>query len=157
MISDQFSDTVVNTVLRQEGADRIKTLPAHINIVTFKLSEEFELQYVYEMKENKSIYLERVTPYAYFLGEPKDIDELVETIMQDARRYKHAYESNNFDLFLSIEGKTFNAINQLETVLLNRDYANREELQAIDGLLDKLNDKWKEVSAHMIEDPEDKD
>ena len=52
MISNQITDSIVNTVLRQMGATKIKTLPAYINIVTFKFSEDFKVQYVYEMKEN---------------------------------------------------------------------------------------------------------
>ena len=62
MISSQVTDGIVNTMLRQMGAVKIKTLPAYINIVTFRIEDEFEIQYVYEMKENDTIYLQRVTP-----------------------------------------------------------------------------------------------
>ena len=36
MISSQVTDGIVNTMLRQMGAVKIKTLPAYINIVTFR-------------------------------------------------------------------------------------------------------------------------
>ena len=52
MFSDQVADNIVNNILRQMGATKIKTMPGYINIVTFALSEDFVVQYVYEMKDN---------------------------------------------------------------------------------------------------------
>lgn len=154
MISDQITDNIVNSILRQMGATKIKTMPARINIVTFAFSDDFNIQYVYEMKENESIYLERVSPYPYFLGEPEDSDQLVEIIRTDLRKYRFAYESNNFPLFMSIAGKAHAAFNQLEKILLADDFANPNDLKRIDKALDQINEMLLQAEENTTSEPE---
>lgn len=138
MISNQITDSIVNTVLRQMGATKIKTLPAYINIVTFKFSEDFKVQYVYEMKENDNIYLQRVAPYPYFLGEPDNSDALIEMIKKDLDGYVNAHESDNFPLYMDIERKAEIARNKLQNLLLGDKYANPEDLQGLSDLMSKV-------------------
>ena len=138
MFSDQVADNIVNNILRQMGATKIKTMPGYINIVTFALSEDFIVQYVYEMKENETIYLQRVTPYEHFIGEPENTDELVEAIREDLDSYKRAFDSNNFDLYLKIADKADKAKKIREKLLLSEKYADPEDLLRVDAALDKM-------------------
>lgn len=131
MISDKITDSIVNSILRQMGAAKIKTMPAHINIVTFMLSSKFAVKYVYEMKENEKIYLERVSPYPYFLGEPQDSNELIKVITDDLKKCRRAFESDNFELFISIAEKAHSAFARLEDILLANDFSNEKDLNNI--------------------------
>ncbi|MDY2959533.1 MAG: hypothetical protein SOR72_01870 [Hornefia sp.] len=140
MISNKITDSIVNTVLRQMGATKIKTLPASINIVTFKFSEDFKVKYVYEMKENDNIYLQRVAPYPYFLGEPNNSDALIEMIKKDLDGYVSAHESDNFPLYMDIERKAEIARNKLQHLLLGDEYANPEDLQRLSELMTRVID-----------------
>ena len=45
MFTDRVDVDIVNNILRQKGATRIKTFHAYVNIVTFVLGKDFEVQY----------------------------------------------------------------------------------------------------------------
>ena len=67
MISNKISDDMINIMLRQMGADSIKTTPAHINIAKFFIGEDLRITYMYEVKEEE-VYLQRVNPYPMMIG-----------------------------------------------------------------------------------------
>ena len=138
MFSDQVADNIVNNILRQMGATKIKTMPGYINIVTFALSEDFVVQYVYEMKENETIYLQRVTPYEHFIGEPENTDALVAAIKEDLDSYKRAFDSSNFELFLKLADKAEKAKEIRERLFLSDKYADQVDLVKVDAALDKV-------------------
>jgi len=151
MISSQVTDGIVNTMLRQMGAVKIKTPPAYINIVTFRIEDEFEIQYVYEMKENDTIYLQRVTPYPYFLGEPENSDELIAMIKEDLDGYVNAYESDNFPLYMEISDKAELARKKLEKLLLGEKYANPEDLKHLSDMMSKVIDMFSLSENHTTD------
>lgn len=138
MFSDQVADNIVNNILRQMGATKIKTMPGYINIVTFALSEDFVVQYVYEMKENETIYLQRVTPYEHFIGEPENTDALVEAIKEDLNSYKRAFSNSNFDLYLELADKVDRAKKIRERLFLSEKSADQADLARVNTALDKV-------------------
>ena len=152
MFTDRVDVDIVNNILRQKGATRIKTFHAYVNIVTFVLGKDFEVQYVYNMKEEENYYLERVSPVPYYIGEPVDGDALVEMIMEDLRSYQEAFESNNFPIYLDISKKVYQARREIESLFLDEDYAKYDMLKDVNDLLDQLLDKLEDTGEEMIPD-----
>ncbi|WP_027869134.1 hypothetical protein [Eubacterium sp. AB3007] len=152
MFTDRVDVDIVNNILRQKGATRIKTFHAYVNIVTFVLGKDFEVQYVYNMKEEENNYLERVSPVPYYIGEPVDGDALVEMIMEDLRSYQEAFESNNFPIYLDISKKVYQARREIESLFLDEDYAKYDMLKDVNDLLDQLLDKLEDTAEEMIPD-----
>ena len=152
MFTDRVDVDIVNNILRQKGATRIKTFHAYVNIVTFVLGKDFEVQYFYNMKEEENNYLERVSPVPYYIGEPVDGDALVEMIMEDLRSYQEAFESNNFPIYLDISKKVYQARREIESLFLDEDYAKYDMLKDVNDLLDQLLDKLEDTAEEMIPD-----
>ena len=152
MFTDRVDVDIVNNILRQKGATRIKTFHAYVNIVTFVLGKDFEVQYVYNMKEEENNYLERVSPVPYYIGEPVDGDALVEMIMEDLRSRQEAFESNNFPIYLDISKKVYQARREIESLFLDEDYAKYDMLKDVNDLLDQLLDKLEDTAEEMIPD-----
>ena len=152
MFTDRVDVDIVNNILRQKGATRIKTFHAYVNIVTFVLGKDFEVQYVYNMKEEENNYLERVSPVPYYIGEPVDGDALVEMIMEDLRSYQEAFESNNFPIYLDISKKVYQARREIESLFLDEEYAKYDMLEDVNDLLDQLLDKLEDTAEEMIPD-----
>jgi hypothetical protein len=152
MFTDRVDVDIVNNILRQKGATRIKTFHAYVNIVTFVLGKDFEVQYVYNMKEEENNYLERVSPVPYFIGEPVDGDAVVDMIMEDLRSYEEAFESNNFPIYLDISRKVYEARRKIESLMLCEDYARYDMLEDMNKLLDQLLDQLQDTAEDMIPD-----
>ena len=96
MFNDTFNDDMINIVLRQAGADSIKTHLAHINIVTFQIAPDVKVTYVYEIKENGEIYVERMSPYPMLLGRMFDESALIDIVKDDVASFRNAYHRNRF-------------------------------------------------------------
>ena len=80
MIKNRITESMANVVLRQMGAVEIRNISAFVNKVKFRLDEHTNVTYIYEVKENETIYLTRVRPYSLYLGDCADEQELVEKI-----------------------------------------------------------------------------
>lgn len=136
MLQDTITDNMVNTVLKQMGATSIKTKPAYINIVKFELTDSVRLIYLYEIKENESIYLQRLEPYRRFIGEPGNEDELIRLIKHDLDRFKDALVSDNFSRFIIMSDKLNIVNNKIEALLLSPKFVEAEDLTHIEADLD---------------------
>ena len=72
MIKNRITESMANVVLRQMGAVEIRNISAFVNKVKFRLDEHTNVTYIYEVKENETIYLTRVRPYSLYLGDCAD-------------------------------------------------------------------------------------
>lgn len=102
MFNDTFHDDMINIVLRQAGADSIQTHLAHINLVSFQIAPDVKVAYVYEIKENGEIYLERTSPYPMLMGRMYDENALIEMVKNDVESFRNAYNSRNYDTYLQL-------------------------------------------------------
>jgi hypothetical protein len=152
MFTDRFSVDIVNNILRQKGAVRIKSFNAYVNIATFVLGDNFEVQYVYNMKEEENNYLERVSPVPYYIGAPVDGDAVVDMIMADLKSFEEAFESNNFPIYMELCEKSYRARREIESLLLDEDYARKDDLVQANYLLDQLLELLEDTADDMIPD-----
>ncbi|MGN1381222.1 MAG: hypothetical protein ACI4W2_00250, partial [Eubacterium sp.] len=120
----------------------IKNAPAYVNKVKFKLDEETNATYIYEIKENEVIYLNRVRPYALYLGEYQNEQDLVAAIKEDLEMMKEAHVSPHFRQYISIVQKMQGLGGQVEKLFMN--------VATPEGSMDHL-EKILDVLAEEIE------
>lgn len=142
MIINRITEGMANTLLRQMGAVEIKNAPAYVNKVKFKLDKDTNATYIYEIKENEVIYLNRVRPYALYLGEYQNEQDLVAAIRSDLEMLKEAQESPRFKQYLGIMQKMQSMGKQTEDLFMNVS-TSAYSMDRLEELLDLL--------AHEIE------
>jgi len=138
MIQDTITDNMANAMLRQMGATSIITKPAYINIVKFDISEELSITYLYELKENEGIYLQRQKPYPMYISEPADENELVETIKADIDKFKDALTSSNFSKFIVFAEKAAEVNKKMEELLLSPKNVETSDIDKVNADLDQI-------------------
>jgi hypothetical protein len=137
MLGDRITESMANMMLRQMGAVQIKNMQARVNKVKFKLEEHLNVTYIYEVKKNDVIYLNRVRPYAMFLGSAADERELVEAIRKDLRIFRHAHDNPNFHKYIEVTLKMQDLVRKLESAFLDKD-VSLEKLEEIGLSADDL-------------------
>lgn len=131
MLRDKITESMANMMLRQMGAVQIKNMPARINKVKFKLEEHLNVTYIYEVKENDVIYLNRVRPYTMFLGSAEDERELVEIIRKDLAIFRHAHDNPNFHKYVEITLKMQDLVRRLEPIYLDKDVSIKSWIRSV--------------------------
>ena len=95
----EFTSDMINIMLQQLGASKIKTTMSQTNSVLFVIKNDVRIRYEYGVSEN-GIYLQRVEPYPMLLGEWKDEHAVINMISADVNRFRHACSSSNYETFL---------------------------------------------------------
>lgn len=147
MLRDLVTDDMANVVLKQLGAVSVQTKPAYINTVKFDISPTFEITYVYEMREDETILLNRENPYPMFIGEPANEDELVSMISGDLEKFRSAYNSSNFSMFLSLAGRSAEMKESIEKVFLKHN-VEPDDLKKIESGMDEVSKLIKEAAEN---------
>lgn len=139
MLQDTITENMANTLLKQIGAKSIETKPTYINTVEFVLSDDVKVIYVYEEKEEENlIYLQRTEPYAMYMGQVANEDELVTIIKQDIASFKDALTSANFSKFIGVSEK-FSAVNKMvEKSLLSPKTVETKDIDKIEEDLKQI-------------------
>ncbi|NLD10833.1 hypothetical protein [Aminicella lysinilytica] len=153
MLQDTVTDYMVNTVLKQMGAVSIKVKPCYINIAKFELdtpndSKKVEVFYLYEMKENDDIYLQRLEPYPMLMGKPSNENELIKVIRADIDKFKSALTSTNFCKFLDLQGLYANVNKSMEELLLSPKTVRTEDLLKIESDLKAIGEDMAKMSEN---------
>lgn len=146
MFNDTFHDDMINIVLRQQGADSIKTHLAHINIVNFQIAPDVKVAYVYEIKENGEIYLERTSPYPMLLGRMYDEKALLEIIKNDVASFKNAYHSRNYESYLQLIKSHMRFQSAAEDLFMNHN-VDPDDLDELHSAYEKLHQLVDEAAA----------
>lgn len=154
MIKNRITESMANVVLRQMGAVEIKNNSAFVNKVKFRLDEHTNVTYIYEVKENETIYLARVRPYSLYLGDCADEQELVERIERDYILFRIAHETPYFDKYLNILRGMQDLTQVMEELFMQKE-TMEEELDAIDGKLQELYSCVNEMASNSDLDMEE--
>ncbi len=144
MIIDTISDDLINMGLRQLGASSIKTTRAHNNLVTFNLGPDENVTYLYEVKENGNIYLQRVAPYLMMMGKMYSEQSLINMIREDITSFRNAYNSSNYDNFQSIAKNLIKTCSEFENIFLESNIPD-EDMYEIYNQVSKLREMVKET------------
>lgn len=131
----------IETLLRQIGASQVTKVRGLLYFIKFKLNEDLEISYVYNINAKNQYFLQRIKPYPIPQGIFTDEYEIVSFIKKDLNKFTKAMNSSNFNLFLSVTKKLNLASYNMENLFLNYN-VNSDDFERLDK---ELNDILNEI------------
>lgn len=131
----------IETLLRQIGASQVTKVRGLLYFIKFKLNEDLEISYVYNINAKNQYFLQRIKPYPIPQGIFTDEYEIVSFIKKDLNKFTKAMNSSNFNLFLSVTKKLNLASYNMENLFLNYN-VNSDDFEILDK---ELNDILNEI------------
>lgn len=138
--------------LKQLGATDITTINSKLYYIKFKLKNNITISYVYNINAKSRYFLERISPYPLPKGLFATVEEIIDFIQRDIRKFKAASNSSNFEHFIQITNALGHMSNDLESLFLNYNIP-KEQLDLFDTQLHELNHlvhQIKSKSTHVI-------
>ena len=123
---DWTINDIINMMLKQLGATSVKTVHANITVAKFEI-EDYKMSYMYEAREDGSIYLSLL---GRFFGE----QDVIDYIRNDLEKFKRAQSSHKFEDYLAFVNEITKASRQLEKLFLN----NHVDADSLKNLLDDI-------------------
>ena len=130
---DYTVNDIINMMLKQLGAMSLKTVHANITVAKFEI-EDYKMSYMYEAREDGSIYLSRVSPYPLLLGRFFGEQDVIDYIKNDLEKFKRAQSSHKFEDYLKFVNELAKSSRQIEQLFLN----NHVDADNMKDLLDDL-------------------
>lgn len=131
----------IETLLRQIGASQVTKVRGLLYFIKFKLNEDLEISYVYNINAKNQYFLQRIKPYPIPQGIFTDEYEIVSFIKKDLNKFTKAMNSSNFNLFLSVTKKLNLACYNMENLFLNYNVNSND----FERLNKELNDILNEI------------
>ena len=146
--------------LIQMGAD-VKIVSGQMVYVTFDLSEDIKVAYVYNLNRKNKFFLERIKPYPMPVREFDTPDAICEIIKIDVEQFKTASKSHNIRQFIDINMEFHNMLLTFEDLFLYYNVKS-ETFKDIKGHLDAihntiLNAKESVDRVYFKKDPDNLD
>ena len=142
---ENVTTDIINMMLKQLGADSVKTTPAKITIVKFDIAHDFRLTYLFEVHRDEFTYLQRVAPYPMMLGKFYGEQDIVDYIEKDYKKFCRAYGSSNFEKFLELASDLTMLDRKIEDLFLTRKVP-KEALEELDEEMKKIHITLQEIT-----------
>lgn len=136
----------IETLLRQMGASDVIKVQGLLYFMKFKLNDNVEISYSYNINTKNKYFLQRIKPYPLPQGVFSDEYEIVSFIKKDLEKFSTAIHSTNFNLFIDVNKKVNNITSEMEYLFLNHN-VNSNELLRLDK---ELNDILQEIEFAKI-------
>lgn len=94
--------------LIQMGAD-VKVVSSQMVYVSFDITEEIKVSYVYNINKNNKYFLERIKPYPLPVRAYESAEDICEIIRIDIDQFKNAVKSHNVYEFIK-SGRDFHKV-----------------------------------------------
>lgn len=134
---DTAKGDAIETLLRQIGASQITKVRGILYFIKFKLNQDIEISYVYNINAKNQYFLQRIKPYPIPQGIFTDEYEIVSFIKKDLNKFTMAMNSSNFNLFLNVTKKLNLASYNFEDLFLNYN-VNSDDFEKLDKALDDI-------------------
>jgi len=103
--------------LIQMGAN-IKVVSSQMVYVSFDITEEIKVSYVYNINKKNKYFLERIKPYPISVKEFETADDICNIIKIDIEQFRNAAKSHNIYDFIKINYELHNNILSFEDLFL---------------------------------------
>ncbi|MDD3478722.1 MAG: hypothetical protein PHP32_07585 [Candidatus Izemoplasmatales bacterium] len=116
--------------LVQMGAD-VTVVSSQMVYVSFEITPEIKVSYVYNINKKNRYYLERIKPYPIAVKEFESADDICNIIKIDVEQFKNAVCSHNIQDFIQINADLHDTILQFEDLFLyyNVDHDSVDEIK----------------------------
>jgi len=143
MHEEYVSGDYIKMALRQLGPSEVVKLNSVLNIVSFDITEEVKVSYVFNITKENKFYVQRMKPYALSQGKFSTADQIIDFIQKDLAKFKNAAKSHNFENFLKINAYGNQMVANMEELFLNNN-VDQDTINHIHYFMYELNDIIKE-------------
>lgn len=144
MFDNIITDDSIDMLLRQQDAKVIISKTGHIGKVTFEISENVDVIYLYEVTDDGVMYLQRLDPDPINYGRMHDAPEAIKNIAYDLQNFKRAVENDMYDEFINMTTNLNELQQRLEELFLMYN-PNREEMDAIYDAMKELHNRMQAI------------
>lgn len=113
-----ISNDMLHLGLKQLGADSLQTTNTKLSVVKFKINDKFNVSYLFYVKDEEKIYLQRLEPYPFKNYHFTTVEHILKFVAKDVEQFKNAANSSNFELFLLLINKNYELRGELEELFL---------------------------------------
>lgn len=152
MDASSIEGSMIEVLLRQEGAAKITKIHGFQYHIIFEVTSDFNVSYVYNVNPNNEFFLQRVDPYPIRHGLFENEHQLVDFIKEDIAKFRNAANSSNFHKFIDISRKVEELKEKTEAIFLNYNI-DKKELQDLDENLTKIREGLFDIAAHSEKIP----
>jgi len=96
----------------------IKVVSSQMVYVSFDITEEIKVSYVYNINKKNKYFLERIKPYPISVKEFETADDICNIIKIDIEQFRNAAKSHNIYDFIKINYELHNNILSFEDLFL---------------------------------------
>jgi hypothetical protein len=132
----------IETILRQLGASDIKKVNGILYFIKFKLDEDVEVSYTYNINAKNKYFLQRIKPYPLPEGAFENEYEIVTFITRDLKKFNNAKNSSNYNLFKEVTNMANSITANMESLFLNNNVDNHD----LTVLHKELNDVLEQIN-----------
>lgn len=136
ILNTAYGDTVESR-LRYIGATDIKKINGILYFIEFKIDDNLQVSYTYNINSKNKYFLQRLQPYPIPEGIFEEEYEIVSFIEKDIKKFINAKKSHNFDLFLDITSKLNTISLDIEKLFLNYNI-NKIDLDILESELNDI-------------------
>lgn len=129
----------IETLLRQLGASDVKKVRGILYFIKFKLDENVEISYTYNINAKNQYFLQRIKPYPLPQGAFENEYEIVTFIKKDLLKFNSARNSSNYKLFTEVTNMANSIATNMESLFLNNKVNDKEFIGLHKELEDVLN------------------
>ncbi|MGL5314311.1 MAG: hypothetical protein ACRC92_13765 [Peptostreptococcaceae bacterium] len=127
----------IEILLRQLGASKVVKVRGFLYFISFKINDDIEVSYSYNINSKNKYFLQRLKPYPLPQGKFADEYKIVEFIKKDLYKFKNAQNSSNFDSFVDISNKSNSITTAIENLFLNYNI-EKDDLKTINSQLENI-------------------
>lgn len=141
----------IETLLRQLGAFHVKKVRGILYFIKFKLDDNVEISYTYNINAKNQYFLQRIKPYPLPQGAFENEYEIVTFIKKDLLKFNSAKNSSNYSLFKEVTNMANSITTNMECLFLNNKVNDHDFLalqKELNDVLDKI-EKLKENSPKL--------
>lgn len=132
-------------VLKLMGAD-ISTISSEMVYVSFKITDEIEVSYVYNVNRKDKYFLERIKPYPVVVKEFQTAKEVIDLIKLDVEQFRNAVLSHKVSSFIEVNKSLHKSILSFEDLFLYYN-VDQEHIDVIQESIDNINAEIKKAAA----------
>lgn len=103
--------------LLQMGAE-VKVVSGELVYVSFDITEDIKVSYVYNINKKNKYFLERIKPYPISVKEFETAEDICNIIKIDVEQFRNAVKSHNIYEFIKINCNLHNTILTFEDLFL---------------------------------------
>lgn len=141
------SGDTIEILLRQLGATDIKKIHGILYFIKFKLDENIEISYTYNINTKNQYFLQRIKPYPLPQGTFENEYEIVSFIKRDLAKFNFAKNSSNFDLFTEVTQKVNSITSNMESLFFSTK-VNDSDFLNLDKELKDVLDNIEYIKRH---------